>query len=464
MLSRALHSDPRRLLDTGEQPAIHAQGVAQILELAMRIGSQLLMVGASANEATVAMTTVAKAYGLKGVQVDVTFHAVHVSYLRSGERSMTLMRVVRVSSPDYSKYQRLQGLVARIEGGMGLDEARAGSRGIRRTPFRYRTGVVVVARSVVAVGVGIRFDGSPVILALTFLAALAASITQAALARASMPPFFRQIAGGFVITIVAVVVAALASLGVEPFTTVRPEIIVAAGIVLMFSGLALVGAVKDAIEGFSLTAGGRILDVMLQTLGVVIGIFIGLELGRLLGYGISLPDEAAPQGTVTSVLIGAVIVAAAVSISNGADSRIVLFSAALSVLAAVSSTAAVGVGLGDVGAAALGALAASFAGTFLGRSSVPSVAVSTAAIIALVPGGVIFRGLLEMVTTSGTLDGTLAGVDLLAHAAMIAVALAVGASLGSFLAGTRNRPPAAALAPPLFARATRSSAPQPRND
>ncbi len=463
MLSRALHSDPRQMLDTGEQPAIHEQGVTRILELAMRIGSQLLMVGASAKEATVAMTTVAKAYGLKGVQVDVTLNAVHVSYLRPGERPMTLMRVVRASSPDYSKYQRLQGLVARIAGGMGLDEARAGSKGIRRTPFRFRTGVVVVARSITAVGVGIRFDGSPVILALTFLAALAASITQAGLARASMPPFFRQVAGGFVITVVAVAVAALASLGVEPFTTVRPEIIVSSGIVLMFSGLALVGAVKDAIEGFSLTAGGRILDVMLQTLGVVIGIFIGLEVGRILGYGISLPDEAVPQGTLASVLIGAVIVAAAISISNGADSRIVLFSAALSVLAAASADAALRFGLGDVGAVALGALAASFAGTLLGRGAVPSVAVSTAAIIALVPGGVIFRGLLEMVTTGGTLDGTMAGVDLLAHAAMIAVSLAVGASLGSFLAGTRNRPTVAALTPPAFARAGESPNEAPPN-
>lgn len=444
-------------MDTGEQPAIHAQGVTQVLELAMRIGSQLLAVGASAKETTVAMATVATAYGLKGVQVDVTLNAVHVSYLRSGEHPMTLMRVVKVFSPDYSKYQRLQSLVARIEGGLGLDEARAGSKGIRRTPFRYRTGVVVAARAIMALGVGIRFDGSPVILVLTFLAALAASVTQAALARGAMPPFFRQIAGGFVITIVAVAVEALSALGVEPFETVRPEIIVASGIVLMFSGLALVSAVKDAIEGFSLTAGGHILDVLLQTLGVVIGIFIGLETGRLLGVRISLPDDAVPQGTLASVLIGAVIVAAAIAISHGADSRIVLFSVGLSVLAAASAGAADGLGLDGVGAAAIGALVASFVGTLLARGAVPSVAVSTAAIIALVPGGVIFRGLLEMVTTGGTLEQTLSGVNLLAQAAMVAVALSVGASLGSFLAGTKNRPAAIRPDPPSFMRTIESS-------
>ncbi|MCF3890969.1 threonine/serine exporter family protein, partial [Salmonella enterica] len=87
-----------------------------------------------------------------------------------------------------------------------------------------------------------------------------------------VPLFFSQIAGGFVITAVTTVVSALGAAGIPLFTDVQPSIIVVSGIVLMLSGLTVVGAAQDAIDGFALTAGGRILDLTMQTLGVVLGI------------------------------------------------------------------------------------------------------------------------------------------------------------------------------------------------
>src|SRR5690606_40349266 len=61
---------------------------------------------------TFAITRVAQTYGLHGVQVDVTFNAISVSYHRGEEDwPTTLMRVVRVASPDHAKLQRLQALL-----------------------------------------------------------------------------------------------------------------------------------------------------------------------------------------------------------------------------------------------------------------------------------------------------------------------------------------------------------------
>lgn len=454
-LSRAFYSDPTRVEDTLEQPAIHEAGVARILELTMRIGEQLLAVGASAREATVAMRDVAQAYDLHGLQADVTFNSVTVSYHRPGERPMTMMRVVHNMEPDHSKFQRIQLLLARIDNGMGLAEALEGIRGIRRTPFRYRSLIVAIARAVVAVGVGIMYDGSPVILALTFVAALAAALTQAGLTTIKVPPFFRQVAGAFVITSVAVGVSALGEADVEPFTDVRPAIIVSSGIVVMLAGLALVGAVKDAIDGFSITAGGRILELILQTVGVVLGIYVGLELGRLLGYGIPLPEEALPRGSLLHVLAGAFVLALAVAISNGGDARLVLISGVLSVSAAGGYSVAESFGFSVVAASAIGAIVGAFLGTMISRASfVPSVAVTTAAIIPLVPGAMVFRGLLQ-IATSDKLEGTLAGMDLLAHAAMIAVALAVGAALGNGVGLRGRRARSIAAEPPSFVGPTR---------
>ena len=66
----------------------------------------------------------------------------------------------------------------------------------------------------------------------------------------------------------------------------------------MLAGLAVVGAAQDAIDGFALTAGGRLLELMLQTLGVVLGIVVGLELARALGVGMQPPTEALPLGSL----------------------------------------------------------------------------------------------------------------------------------------------------------------------
>ena len=96
-----------------------------------------------------------------------------------------------------------------------------------------------------------------------------------------------------------------------------------------------------------------------------------------------------------------------------------------------------------------------FLGTMISRASfVPSVAVTTAAIIPLVPGAMVFRGLLQ-IATSDKLEGTLAGMDLLAHAAMIAVVLAVGAALGNGVGSRGRRARSIAAEPPSFAGPTR---------
>src|SRR5690606_12330538 len=114
---------------------------------------------------------------------------------------------------------------------------------------------------------------------------------------------------------------------------VQPAIIVASGIVLMLSGLTVVGAAQDAIDGFALTAGGRILDLTMQTLGVVLGILIGLEVARIFSISIPLPTDAIPFGSLIAQIGAAIIIAVAVAVFNGAGLRIVLVSAFLSTIA-----------------------------------------------------------------------------------------------------------------------------------
>lgn len=432
---RVIRTDPSQVAPTQALPVIDDAVAVKILDLAMRVGDAMFAVGASAHEVTFAIIRIADAYHLHGVQVDVTYNAITAAYHHGEDaRPITLVRVVRAASPDHAKLQRLQALTVDIVDGLELDAARAAFRVIRRTPFLYRPSIVVLSRALLAVGVALMFDASPIIVLLSFVAALAAALAQAGLARLRVPSFFSQIAGAFVVTIVALIVAALGTAGIEPFVGIRPSIIVASGIVLMLAGLTVVGAAQDAIDGFALTAGGRILDLTMQTIGVVLGILIGLEFARVLGFGITTPIDAIPFGPLPVQLGGAVIVAVAVALFNGAGFRTVVVSAALGLIAIAGYNVMLQLAVHESAASAVGALLASFAGTLVAhRFHVPSVAVTTAAIVPLVPGLAVFRGLLGLMQSDGTTDGLLIGIGPLVLAASIGIALAAGASLGLYL-------------------------------
>lgn len=444
---RAIQTDPSQVALTQAYPVLGEAVVVKILELALRIGESMFAVGASAHDATFAVIRVAQVYGLTGVQVDVTFNAITVSYHRGEEDwPTTLMRVVRVASPDHAKLQRLQALLVDISDGLDLGEARLAFRVIRRTPFLYRPIVVIFARALLTPGVAVLFNATPLIILLSFIAALCAAFTQAGLARLQVPSFFSQIAGAFVITAFATVVSALGAAGIEPFVDMQPSIIVASGIVLMLSGLTVVAAAQDAIDGFALTAGGRILDLTMQTVGVVLGILIGLELARLAGFSMATPTDVLPFGPMPAQIAGAIIISVAVALFNGAGMRIILVSAVLSTIAIVSYSLTLLLGIHEAAASGVGALLASFIGILIARNQhVPSVAVTTAAIVPLVPGSAVFRGLLGIVDSDGTAEGMLVSITPLVLAASIGVGLAAGASLGLYL-GTPLRATLASVA------------------
>ena len=435
-LRRLTHSaDDAASLDTTLLPVIDEALATRILDLAIRIGETMLVVGAPANEVTVTIVRVCGAYGLDPVHVDVTYNSITIAHSRPGaNHPTTLLRVVRGSVPDHAKLQRLQALVIEITGGLALDDAIARCRAIRRLPFRYRPAIVIASQASLAAGVAIMFGVNWLALVLSFVAAALAATTQHVMARGRVPYFFAQIAGGFVLTVVAALSPLLRYTGIDAAADIRPSVIVASGIVLMLAGLTVVGAAQDAIDGFALTATGRILELTTQTLGVVLGILAGLETVRVIGLGMSPPSNALPLGPLTVQFVGAAVIAVAVAVYNGAGARIVLVSAALSLVAWAGYVGATGLGFEVAAASGVGAFIGSFAGIVVAyRLHVPSVAITTAAILPLVPGAAVFRGLLGVVESGDDSAVLMTGVTTLAGAATIGIALAVGASLGIYV-------------------------------
>ena len=434
-LRRLVHTEDASSPDTQLLPVIDEALTTRVLDLAIRIGETMLVVGAPASEVTLTIVRVCGAYGLTPVHVDVTYNSITVAYSRPGSaHPTTLLRVVRGSVPDHAKLQRLQALVTEITAGLALDDAIARCRAIRRLPFRYRPAIVVASQASLAVGVAIMFGANWLALVLSFAAAALAATTQHAMARARVPYFFAQIAGGFVLTVVAALSPLLRDTGLDAAAAIRPSVIVASGIVLMLAGLTVVGAAQDAIDGFALTATGRILELTTQTLGVVLGILAGLETVRVLGLGMSAPSSALPLGPVSVQFVGAAVIAIAVAVYNGAGARIIVVSAALSLVAWAGYVGASSLGFEVAAASGIGAFIGSFIGIVVAyRLHVPSVAITTAAILPLVPGAAVFRGLLGVVESGEDPAVLMTGVTTLAGAATIGIALAVGASLGIYL-------------------------------
>lgn len=407
----------------------------KVIDLAMRIAEALMAVGASANDVTLSVSRVAGALGIRPVHVDITYNAIGVSYHRADtDWPLTLIRVIRAPVPDHAKLQQLQALVTEIQGGLDLDEARTKFHVIRRKPFMYRPAIIVLAQALLAVGVAILYDAWWVIAVITFIAACGAAVTQRALTRIHVPFFFAQIAGALVVTAVAAVTNWFSLLGVPFFDEVRPTIIVAAGIVLMLAGMSVVGAAQDAIDGFALTAGGRIIDLALLTLGVAIGIVGGVAFALHLGIGFTISSDAPALGPLPLQYLGVVLISVAVAVWNGAGVRTIIVSAALGSIAWFGFSVATLGGSTAALASGFGALLASFIGTVMAhRLHVPSIAVTTAAIVPMVPGSATFRGILEIIDSQGTPEGLVVGAASLIGAAAIGIALAAGASLGLFL-------------------------------
>lgn len=434
-IAQAIHVDAASRPETQAILSIDEMYARRVIDLSMRIAESLIAVGAATNEVVLSATRVAAALGIRPVHIEITFNAITVSY-HGGETDLpfTLVRVVRAPVPDHAKLQQLQALVADIEAGLELDEARVRFHVIRRTPFRYRPAVIVLVQGLLAVGVCLLYGASWATTLIALLAAVAAALTQRAMARMHVPFFFSQAAGALVVTAFAAGANLLLIHGAATFVDIRPGIIIAAGIVLMLAGISVVGAAQDAIDGFALTAAGRIIDLALLTLGVVLGIVGGVSVAQRLGIGFPLSTDPPGLGSALMQVAGVVVIAVTVAVWNGATARTILVSALLGSIAWGGFALASAGGAGVPVASGFGALVASFIGTLMAhRLHVPSIAVTTAAIVPMVPGSVVYRGLLGLVEAEGDPIRMMFGMSELMQAGAIGLTLASGASLGFFL-------------------------------
>jgi hypothetical protein len=93
-----------------------------------------------------------------------------------------------------------------------------------------------------------------------------------ALNRYQLPLLFQQMTGAVLATGIT---AVLLYFGMLPAPE-RPSLVVAAALTVLLSGLSVVGSVRDAIDGYFLTAAGRTGEIVMFSAGLLGGVVLAL--------------------------------------------------------------------------------------------------------------------------------------------------------------------------------------------
>jgi uncharacterized membrane protein YjjB (DUF3815 family) len=235
-------------------------------------------------------------------------------------------------------------------------------------------------------------------------------------------------------TLIAVGATAAGRGGVKVLSGLDPTLIVVGGIVMLVVGMTIVGAMQDAIDQFYVTASARLLEVTLQTAGIVVGIVAVLQLVLQLGAPVMISPNPVGLGPLSAQFLGAGLICASFAVWAYADLATIALAVAIGLVGWAGYSATATLGVGEVAASAAGALTAALAATLvIRRSSIPSFALISAALLPLVPGLSLYNGLLQLVGTVPGHGDPAAGAATLFVAVSVALGLASGATLGTYL-------------------------------
>lgn len=406
-----------------------AREIHRTLDLSLRVGEMLLSNGAGAADVTATMSSITHHLGLRQALVDVTFTTLTLGYQDSyDEPAVSLTRHVTHRETDFDDLTKVDHLVtALLSDEIDLEEARIRLAQISSTGHRAPRWAVSLSWGVIGAGIALLIGGDWVVTLIAAIAAIGIEILQRYLSRLRLPFFYAQVAGGLFASLLAVGVAAT-------HVDVNPSLVITASIVMLLAGLGFIGAIQDALTGFYITAGARILEVMMSTVGVIVGVSGGLTVGGLIGVDIALDPTAAGLSRLPLMVTGAAISAAAFAFAAYAPGRVLL------PIAVIAGTAA-GIYLllaeRDVGRAWPAAVAAIFIGVVsynvAGWARVPPLVIVVACIVPLLPGLSIYRGLSMLAADDYT------GILGMITAAAIAIALAAGVILGEYVAQPLRR-------------------------
>ncbi|WP_158256096.1 threonine/serine exporter ThrE family protein [Corynebacterium sp. 13CS0277] len=413
--------------------------VSGVMDLAARIGDILLSSGTGNNDAKAHIKAVASAYGLLYTHVDITLNTITIfAHIGVEKRPVSVFRVVRRLSIDFSKLSEVDRLIRSIQAGATppdvaertLDDLMAAP-----PPFGFRTSLFGWA--LLAGAVAVLLGGGALVSVISFLSAIVIMGGSAWLDARGLPPFFQNIFGGFIATVPAAIMYRWAQQsGVE----LAPGQIIASGIVVMLAGLTLVQAIQDGITGAPVTASARFFETIMMTGGIVAGVVLGIETSAALGITLPVYESATSIGFSSAgvKVISGALASAGFAIACYSEWGSVWVSGMTAAAGSfIYYFALVPLGVGPVVGVGIAATVIGLAGGLLARRfQIPPLITAVAGITPLLPGLSIYRGMYAMMH-----DQLLVSYKLLVVALGTASALAAGVVLGEWVARKLRRPP-----------------------
>lgn len=402
--------------------------VLRVLDLALRVGEVQLATGAGAAVAHDTMLAIATAYGLPVCDVDIAFSTITMCCHRGNEAGpVTTMRNVRYRTQDYTRLAEIDDLIRAIvdrDVPLDLDTAFERLAAAADAGHPYPRFVAGLSRSAFAAAVALLIGGGGTVALATFLLTGVVWGTARFLGRRYVPMFFQQVVGAAMVTVTATV---LASSG---FLDDSPAYVVAAGLVVLLSGMSLVGLVQDAITGFPLTAAGRLVEVSLASAGLLVGVVMSIRVASAIGgdsvlsYASTIPTPGVELGPMQ---FGAAAAAGLFfALSAYAPLRSLPWAALSGAISWAVYAASAQAGAGTVVAAAFAAAVLGLTAMLIPRrAGLPPLVLVVAGITPLLPGLTLYRGFTELAN-----DAVGNGSVTILLALTFSLALAAGVSLG----------------------------------
>lgn len=412
------------------------------LRLAMTVADQLLSMDIAANSVTSQALDITDVYCDGAVHIDIISNLIMVSQVRdTTSEPLTLIRPSTERGINNMTVQHIQQFVREVDSGKyTLDEAEAQLDNIIRHQKRFPRWFVSVSSGAIAASALLFYTTDWRAIVTTFAVALSVDRLLAFMAKRALPPFFRQAGASVFIVLAAAVVAQLGKQGVGFFEDINPTLIAVGGIFMLVAGLAIVGAVRDAIEEYYITANARMLKVAMQTSGIVVGFLIGLYAARQLGIGIAVSPEPLSLTSLPFQIIAGGLFAGAFALSTQTRLTAVVWATLVAGGTVGVLTLASHAGLAAVPATGIAAIYVGVVSALFSRLwTTPSSAILSAGILPLVPGLMLYTGLMQLINYPPGDPLFYRGIGTLFTALATALTIAAGASFGAIIAQPVHR-------------------------
>lgn len=397
------------------------------LDFALRLGETMFRFGAGALEVETSIIVVAQAFGIRETEIDITNQSMNLNYAPDGQVPYSVQRVVRSWTQNYAGLALLHRLVSDIATGkVGRGEAMDRLAEIRRRPKPFPRWMSTLAAGLFAGTFVLYIGGGPVGAGVALLSTLLVMAVVDLMGRARVPEFFSTMAGGFMATVVALVLYAL-------HVPLAPSMVVAGGLMMLLPSARFVSAVQDAINGFPVTAAGRFVSAFLSYVAIISGIVAAVAVAELLGVrSIDLAEESSANYPLLMMAILVFLAALFDAVVEQSEWRLLLPTALVSVCGYMVYVGVGALGLSPRVTPAIAAVVIGALGRYVAlRMGAPQLVLAVPGILFLLPGLMIFRSMYEIAMDSGAVAEGAVGMF---NASMVIMAIAAGVVLGDTLA------------------------------